>query len=151
MNTALHEKVVKTLALCADEADIGCNKCTYKKSAYLCNQQQLLKDALMLITEMKGIIDGAERAPIPGKKDKNGKQICLGDILCFIDDTNATEYLLVYYNEKIASFCFQSSISSLPVDMEFVEDLEIIGNRFDNPELLANFTVQASASEREGS
>ena len=65
-----------------------------------------------------------------GIKDKNGKEIYEGDIL--LDDETNTP-LKVYFNENDAKF----AISNEPqFPMEWLQDLEILGNIYENPELL---------------
>ena len=77
---------------------------------------------------------------IPGKTDKNGKRIFEDDILLYVDELDGTkEWLLVYYDVKTAAFLLKSCQSDMPLDMEDTSFLEVIGNRWDNPELLVFF------------
>ena len=77
---------------------------------------------------------------IPGKTDKNGKRIFEDDILHFKDDEiGGEEYDIVYYDENMASFLLKGSESSMPIDMEDLSGFEVVGNVWDNPELLVHF------------
>lgn len=79
---------------------------------------------------------------IPGKTDKNGKRIFEDDILLYKDDDDGTEeYLLVYYDEFQASFLLKSNESQYPIEMYNTDLYEVVGNQFDNPELLDKFSL----------
>lgn len=79
---------------------------------------------------------------IPGKTDKNGKRIFEDDILLYKDDDDGTEeYLLVYYDEFQASFLLKSDESQYPIEMYNTDLYEVVGNQFDNPELLEKFSL----------
>ena len=138
MNEQLYKKVITAFNYCIAEGE-GCEDCPYKNGIYTCKHTQLIKDAIALLEKMHDVVSLKSRFPIPGKTDKNGNQICNGDILHFEDEDAGEEYLLVYYHKQLASFMCESDRSSMPVDLETTRDLEIIGNRFDKPELLEMF------------
>lgn len=139
MNEHLYKKVITAFNSCMDEGE-GCEDCPYKNGIYTCKHTQLIKDAVTVLEKMHSIVSLADRFPIPGKRDKRGAQIHNGDILYFQDEDAGEEYLLVYYNEGLAGFFGRSDRSRFPVDLEITQDLKVIGNRFDNPELLAKFS-----------
>jgi hypothetical protein len=66
-----------------------------------------------------------------GLKDKSGKDIWEGDILG--GDFNR-EYSEVFFNEKWAQFMTRSHISTGSLNK--IDHLEVIGNIYENPELL---------------
>ena len=64
------------------------------------------------------------------------------DILLYKDDDDGTEeYLLVYYDEFQASFLLKSNESQYPIEMYNTDLYEVVGNQFDNPELLDKFSL----------
>ena len=69
-----------------------------------------------------------------GLKDKNGKEIYEGDILS--GDAYATTWE-VFYNEHKSAFDVKGASGYLPAWMStFTLGLEVIGNIYENPELL---------------
>lgn len=77
-----------------------------------------------------------------GLHDKNGKEIFEGDVVRIFKDSIVTEgYIigLIEYEDNCAAFYFshyQGWSSSLSGLLEDSEDIEIIGNQFENQELL---------------
>lgn len=75
-----------------------------------------------------------------GLTDKNGKEIFEGDVLAIETDEGVTN-LKVFWDEKHALFMFESKkYNEKDLLAELVEDntypFEIIGNIYENPELL---------------
>lgn len=76
-----------------------------------------------------------------GLTDKNGRKIFNGDIIRYINEINGKEKIEeIKYNKTYASFCRirKSEMGSqyLSMDEEIANRCEIVGNIFDNPELL---------------
>lgn len=81
----------------------------------------------------------SERAIIEfgtGIKDKNGKEICEGDIL----DDGVSHIGNVFFNQRISAYVFEFVVDDNIVGSTFIDlytsDIEIIGNIHENPELL---------------
>ncbi len=75
-------------------------------------------------------------SPYVQRTDKNGKKVFLGDIVrhC-VDDLDG--FFFVGYNDKSCSFSINSGLCEfLPSQREFSEECEVVGNKWDNPELL---------------
>ena len=68
-----------------------------------------------------------------GLKDKNEKEIYEGDICS--DGKRVGE---IYYNESGAAFLFKYKIGSVTFSVGFGSWFEVIGNIYENPELLKN-------------
>ena len=72
-----------------------------------------------------------------GLKDKNGKEIYEGDIL----KNKREENFKLYWDEKMSAFYLQNILwlnEDTPVGFHRMENFEIIGNIFENKELLNN-------------
>ena len=73
-----------------------------------------------------------------GLKDKNGKEIYEGDLLT---DYGEAPPLYVEYSEKHGAYCFvdkfdpSGTVYYTPL-MIYYEQMEVIGNIYENPELL---------------
>lgn len=75
-----------------------------------------------------------------GLKDKNGKEICEGDIVKFRfkDDREEFPDLIGYieYQTTFTAFRIMSNQGSFKIDITEIKFIEVIGNIYDNPELL---------------
>lgn len=67
-----------------------------------------------------------------GLKDKNGKEIYEGDVARYVD--NDTVYEIIY---KEHGFIANNNDKYVPGVLVFLDQVEIIGNKWENPELLS--------------
>lgn len=76
-----------------------------------------------------------------GLTDKNGRKIFEGDIVRYTDEVIGKEKVdEIKYNETHAAFCrlhkSEMGLQYLLIDEAIANKIEVIGNTFDNPELI---------------
>lgn len=71
-----------------------------------------------------------------GLNDKNGNKIFEGDIVDFLDRSDGDGYGVVRYDENETEFEFESDNICRSLGSYFPKNIEVIGNIYDNPELL---------------
>lgn len=77
----------------------------------------------------------------PGLKDKNGKEIYGGDILRYpkgIFSVDNYTIGVVFFRDG----CFICSCSRYSDKIEFLTDTEIIGNMFENPDIIGDMVLE---------
>lgn len=85
--------------------------------------------------------DNFELMQYTGLKDKNGKEIYEGDILrCYFDKNQIADWLYLHFSDKVLEQGFFDEIVEIPeiYTKSFPENIEVLGNIYENPELLEN-------------
>lgn len=108
------------------------------------NSGEVFLDGFTVETQYKGqtqqesmwiSVDEVELMMYTGQQDRHGKDIYEGDI---VNSYNA--YHVVYWNEDYSCFsgcdCDGDDAGSLIVESEYIKHKEIIGNKYENTELL---------------
>ncbi len=104
---------------------------------YLCNENYIHSPEL----GGEHLIDKNTISQYTGLRDKNGDRIFEGDIVRYTDELIGKEKNdEIKYSEKYASFCrlhkSKMGLQYLYLYKDIALDCEVIGNIFDNPELL---------------
>ena len=91
------------------------------------------------ISDYENRVDETTVGQFTGLKDKNGKEIYEGDILKYKRNDISEENFKLYWNEKMSAFYLQNILwpdDDIAVKYYRIENFEIIGNIFENKELL---------------
>lgn len=94
-----------------------------------------------LITDRMKLVDPETLCQFTGLCDKNGNKIWENDIFQYTDETMVTQKDLIEYNETHASFVRLHNTEKLGLQYLWIDEAtcnhgEVIGNIFDNKELL---------------
>lgn len=105
----------------------------YKKASIL--------PIIFLITDRMKLVDPETLCQFTGLCDKNGNKIWENDIFQYTDETMVTQKDLIEYNETHASFVRLHNTEKLGLQYLWIDEAtcnhgEVIGNIFDNKELL---------------
>jgi uncharacterized phage protein (TIGR01671 family) len=108
---------------------------------YLCNNLNASEEHKKFLTEKEiEIRDEFVLLLFTGLKDKNGKEICKGDIIdCVgVQESTKSSRMVVGWSDKYASFCLDRkgwAFSHYFGEAVDPEKCEIIGNIYENPDL----------------
>lgn len=102
----------------------------YKKASIL--------PIIFLITDRMKLVDPETLCQFTGLCDKNGKRIWENDVVCLVCDGKEHIYQIVWDNSEL-DFKATKGEENYGTHYEYLlccEEIEVIGNIFDNPELL---------------
>lgn len=81
-------------------------------------------------------LDNIELMQYTGKKDKNGTKIFESDIV--LVDEYEQEIAIIKWDEECGNFYFELDNLYLTFDEYYANELEVVGNIYQNPELLGD-------------
>lgn len=124
----------------------GYNRTEYKDGEWVYGLVTKLYDELFEnlpaeMTDINGIsnieIDYKTIGQYTGLTDKNGNRIFEGDMIDFLDRSNGDSYGVVRYEEIETEFEFKSyNLCRSLGRYYYPKEIEVVGNIYDNPELL---------------
>lgn len=106
----------------------------YRTNGELCDYITVPNLDEYIIPSPKYVVDASTIGQYTGLKDKNGINIFEGDIVKRVWYNKMSIYQIVYDN-GLASFIGQAGMEYTTFDYDS-EEFEVIGNIYDNPELL---------------
>lgn len=129
----------------------------YKKNEWVYGDFLHFESANIIMPSIVCYVDGVEHTfgvdfvgQYTGIDDNNGEKLFEGDIIKFISEDGVEVIAVVTYDENAMQFVFETkfsiyTLSDIPslFDNGKEERFEIIGNFFDNPELI-NFECEVN-------
>ena len=127
-----------------------------KFRAWLLHEQEMCSVAILDIRDRKAFIvrkDGCEGWRIfseiilqqyTGEYDKNSRQMCQGDAVQYVGNAGWETFEIIFENGCFITRCITSpgTYNNDPLNsnsLDFKDHWEIIGNRYQNPELLKGY------------
>lgn len=110
----------------------------YRTNGELCDYITVPRLDEYIIPSPKYVVDASTIGQYTGLKDRNGTKIFEGDIVKKFWFGKMSIYQ-IYYDNGLASFIGRASMKITTFDYDS-EEIEVIGNIYDNPELLGGET-----------